>query len=515
MFLNADVNRKFGSRSFKGKDHKVGIPSYFVIDGQQRLNTFYQFLRKPLKFEPLDPIEFNGRNFKLFLKLNETGDYNLDKPTLVIPKKIEKEEITDYEKLSKEKLVPLEFVLYEEYTQQWANLALARFTSKNRRKYLQKIKDIRKVIRNYFCFVEVVESKLNPQDHYNIFQLLNSAGTDLTLFDELVAKLNPLGVNLRKLWESSQKDYTELQTFDLDPVYILKTISLIRATKDQPCEEKHSCAKKDLPKLYKIYENISRGSSEFNKDWHESCRYIEKALKVMKSEFGVYSKKYIPYSPMIITLASIEWWFEKYKEYDRKYKPTMYNKIKKWYWGSILYSEYDSQTDNKISNHYFGLRKWLNHGTQKTPKEISFPLSKHDILEIIEDIDSSADARYKGIICLPLMGLNARDIFSSEFLINSKLHDHHIFPIKFLEESGITDRSLINNIANRMLITDSTNQQIKKKSPHEYLEDTNSKTLKKYFISKSIILNKEKYQDFIKDRKQKISNFVYFYLNDL
>lgn len=515
MFLNADVNRKFGSRSFKGPEYKVGTPSYFVIDGQQRLNTFYQFLRKPAKFEPSDPLEFNSRNFKLFLKLNGKSEYDLDKPKIITPKKIEKDDITDYKKQGKERLIPLEFVLDEEYTQKWMTLALSHLSKKNKKKYLQRIKNIRKIILDYFCFVEIVESKLSPQDHYNIFQLLNSAGTDLTLFDELVAKLNPLGINLRKLWKSSQKDYPELKTFDIDPVYILKTISLIRATKNQINEEKHTCTKKDLPKLYKIYENIPRGASEFNNDWKESCKYIEKALTVMKSEYGVRSKRYIPYSPMIISLASIEWWFEKYMNYDLKYKPTMKKKLKKWYWGSILKREYDSQTDNKVSNHYFGLRKWLKHGTQKTPKEINFPLSKKDIFEILEDIDSSADARYKGIICLPLAGMTARDIFSDELLSTSELHDHHIFQVKFLRDSEIIDKQLVNSIANRTLITRNTNQRIKKKSsPYEYLSDINSKTLKRYFISKKIITNKGSYQDFLEDRKRRIGNYVYNYLND-
>lgn len=514
MFLNADVNRKFGARSFKGQNYRVSAPSYFVIDGQQRLNTFYQFLRRPPKFEPLDPIEFKGRNIKLFLKLDGIKEYNLDKPTLIVPRKIEKEDMINYVRQGKERLIPLEFVLYDEYSKKWVSSALNHLKSKTIKKYLKKIENIRDVLNNYFCFVEVVESKLDSQDHYNIFQLLNSAGTDLTLFDELVAKLNPLGVNLRNLWKSSQYNFPELKNYDIDPAYIIKTIALIRATKDQiNNEERHSCTKKDLPKLYKIYEKIRNGANEFNHDWNESCKYIEKALKVIKSEYGVYYKKYVPYYPMIIMLASILWWFEKYKKYDSKYRKRMYNKLKKWYWGSILYSEYDSQTDNIISNHYLGLRKWLSHGTQKTPSDVNFPLSKKNIVEFVEDIDSSADARYKGIICLPLIGMNARDIFSSDFLINSKLHDHHIFPVKFLRDNEITDRELINNLGNRMLITDSTNQKIKKKSPYIYLHDVSSAELKKYFISKSIIKNKLLYNDFLEDRKHRIVQFIYDYIN--
>jgi len=522
MFLNADVNHKFGKRSFRNTDPQTFNPDYFVIDGQQRLNTFYLLLRRPDKFEPYDSIEYNGKNYKIFFKITTKIEYlppDVDKPQFIIAERIEKEDKTDYEKQGKKRLIPIEFILYEEYTNQWIKSALNHLRKSSIVTYKKNILNVRKLIEDYTCFIEIIENELKSQDHYNIFELLNEAGTDLTIFDLLVAKLNSIDIKLRELWETSQKDHPELKNYDLDPVYILKTISLIRGTKNELDNDRQpTCAKQDLIRLYRKYGQ-KNGKKEFIEDWYDACNYLEKSLKEMKNSYGVYNKKYIPYSPMIITLAAIKWWFEKFNKYDQRYKRNMQNRIKKWYWGSILNREYDARTDNKISYHYCDLRKWVGpQRTKRIPQGLNFQFSKKKIQDIFNNIDSSADARYKAIISIPLMEKKARDIYSNEFLLDEKLHDHHIFPEGFLRENGIKDREVINNIANRMLITDKTNQEIKKKNPQEYLQNVSSKILKNhFFISKAVVYKssqfKKIYEEFCEDRKERICNFLYNYLN--
>lgn len=522
IFLNANSNHKFKPRSFRGANPETIHPDFFVIDGQQRLNTFYLLLRRPNKFEPFDPIEYKSKNYKFFLKISthiENLPDEVDKPQFVISERIEKEEKKDYEWQGKKRLIPVEFILYEEYTNQWIKKALGHLQKKTRETYRKNIINVRKIIEKYTCFIEIIKSELKPQDHYNIFELLNEAGTDLTIFDLLVAKLNSIDIKLRDLWKDSQIKYPEIKKYDLDPKYILKTISLIRGTKRDEDVEKPTCANSDLLKLYKEYEH-KNGKKEFQEDWDEACKYIEKAIKEMRNSYGVYNKKYIPYSPMIITLATIIWWFEKYKKYQQRFKPKMKNRIKKWYWGSILYNVYDTATDTNISDHYLDLRNWVcAQPHKKIPYKLNFQFSKKKILDILNKIDSSADARYKAIISIPLMDYRAKDIYSNDFLVDATLHDHHIFPDRFLKDIGIDDRELINNIANRMLITDKTNQEIKKRNPQEYLKQVDSKILKNhFFISKSVICSnkklKEIYTEFCADRKERICDFLYEYLNE-
>jgi len=148
--------------------------------------------------------------------------------------------------------------------------------------------------------------------------LLNNAGTDLTLFDRLTAKLiETIGVNLRDLWNDSQKQEISFKRptknhlagrYDLDPIYILKVISLIRDKRDITANIP-SCTGKDLKCLHDRYEGLSNPKKEFLEDWKQATKYIAKTLDDMKNYYGVYSKKYIPYTPMIVTIASIKWWF--------------------------------------------------------------------------------------------------------------------------------------------------------------------------------------------------------------
>lgn len=519
MFLKADSNQKFGRRSFKGTNEEFFTPQYYVIDGQQRLNTFYNLIRQPEKFEPFDPFSYNGKNYKIFFNA-KTNIERLPPPDEEEPfieaVRTEKDEKDDYKKQGKKgnkRRIPLEFILNENYVNKWIDIALGHVSENERETCKKNILEVKKLVEEYECVIEKVENRLKAQDHYNMFQLLNEAGTDLTIFDLLVAKLNPIGVNLRKLWKESRENHQELENYDLDPVYILKTIALISGTKND--DEYPTCSKKDLINLHKKY-SANNGAKEFENDWKDACEYLNKALRDMKTKYGVCNKKYIPYSPMIISLASIRWWIDEFKDYDQVYKSSINDKIERWYWGSIFDQAYDSKTDNKISEHYFALRKWIGPKAQrKIPEDINFKKNKNEIHKMLNDIDSSADARYKAIICLPIRdSINAKDIYSNEFLHDSQLHDHHIYPRKFLEEAGIKERDKINNIVNRMLITDATNLTIKDNSPYDYLEIVDSNSLEKHFLFRTIVAENLNYNEFCEKRRETICNYIYELLND-
>ncbi len=77
MFLRADLNQKFGRRSFKGTNEKFLAPEYYVIDGQQRLNTFYNLIRQPGNFEPFEPFPYNGKNYKIFFNAKKNIKRNM------------------------------------------------------------------------------------------------------------------------------------------------------------------------------------------------------------------------------------------------------------------------------------------------------------------------------------------------------------------------------------------------------------------------------------------------------
>ena len=529
IFLRYLENRDLGKQSFVGTDPNAFRPKYYVIDGQQRLRTFWIAVNKPNRFIPTGTVEHKEKKYKIYLRLDTDISrlpIYVDKPSFVVPERTEEDDKENYEWQANAKLIPIEFVLDDKLVRKWFKRAFTKSRKSltaTQRRYLKNVLEIRKRILTYKCPVEYIIKKLKSRDHTNIFKLLNTAGTDLTTFDLLNAQLSNAHINLRELWSNAIKENDMFELYCFDPIQVLKVLLLIRQTKNK--DKNPTCTQKDLNSLHKIYKipdyyldyQFDQNESmefrrQFKEDWKEACKYASKALEAIQRDFGACQKKYIPYTPMIVTLAAIEWWR---RDYDQRFQGRMKERIKQWYWGSIFQKAYEAATDNVISHHYKSLIEWLQPGNgKKIPSEIRFKMGKKDIEKAMDDIESSGDARYKGILCLPLVN-NATDIYSYEFL-SRDLHDHHIFPKKCKEaKSGEIEEYEINNVINRMLITDKTNQEIKNKSPYVYLDEKccTGANLRNHFLFKEIVTEKLTYRQFYKARKKRIVNRLYSLIN--
>lgn len=554
MLLSTSNNKrnKIKPRSFKGPNgQKKNLnPDYFVIDGQQRLKTFFEFLKVPKNLNEINTLEFpDDGHYKLYLVFKpriisrfskNTDDKNDDdkkiKKSLINPEKVD-DHIPDIKEQWDDLKIPLEIAVNKNLTDKWFAKVLKEISKKRippKRKlneYKTFITDIRKRIMKYKCNIEYVESKLDPSDYYKIFTLLNEAGTDLELFDEMVAKVKDISeeIDLRDLWKKCKDKYPIIDEFDIDPTYILKVAYLIRKTlegeKNKEVNVRYTCSEKDLKNkfkhLYNDYGDKEKGK-KFENDWGAACKYLSKALKHMRDHFAIINKKYLPYAPMVVTMAASLWWFE-YNYDSNTFGTEMRKKIKKWYWGSILEREYRASSDTRIANHYLALRNWLAPHTHRTPQKINFGhFNKTRLMEIFDEIASTADARYKAIICFPLIDKNLEDIYQGDLLNTSKLHDHHIFPKKSesIKKLGnkVKDRD-INNLANRMLITEETNRKIKREDPYKYIVEAKipKSRLDKFFITKSKIpklneMSYNKFIEFLQNRKERICEKIAEYL---
>lgn len=513
-------NRDLGKNSFVGTAPSAFRPKYYVIDGQQRLRTFLKSLDVPNLFVPNSPLEGNGRKYKLYYKIDinpHNLPLNVDSPSFVVPEITEDGDSDDYVQQGRERLIPLEYALSRRHTETWFKVAYAK-EFKILRQYRRNVTEFRKKIETYACPVEYLIRKLSSQDHANIFKLLNEGGTDLTSFDLINAHLNPYHINIRELWKQSDSEHSFSRDFDLDPVFILKVMLLIRGTYSE--DGWPTCTKQDLKRIplrYGIrkYSDVVEQRefhNEFRRDWVKACKYTHKALDSIRWDYGAPQKKFIPYTPMIITLAAILWWIEDYMRYDEKYKSGLKDKIRHWYWGSIFKKTYEKHTDNQVAHDYYYLKDYLKIGNRKKiPSEIKLWKSKSEISDSLESIDSSGDARYKAVLCLPLIK-GAEDIYSQDFLLSSTLHDHHIYPRKCAEVVNIPSEE-VNQVFNRMLITDKTNQEIKNKSPYDYLSNCSRSNLMKHYLWPEIHKDEVSFRDFASARKERIVARLYSLIN--
>src|SRR5206468_11234646 len=69
-----------------------------------------------------------------------------------------------------------------------------------------------------------------------IFETLNRTGVKLSVFDLLAARFWPEDVRIRELWLKALEDYPIIADFDLDPYYVLQSISLFSATAAPSCK---------------------------------------------------------------------------------------------------------------------------------------------------------------------------------------------------------------------------------------------------------------------------------------
>ena len=273
MLLPYAHNKDLGICSFLKQDsERINSPKFYVIDGQQRLRTFLELLHPPRSFTPAKKIVFGSREFKVYLKVDVDPDRlptDIKKPSFVISKKLHvKEEIDNYEEQGAAREMPIEFVLSTQFINKWFKLAFKNGMTKNARKWRRNVLEISRRIRAYQCPVESISIKLSPEDHTNIFTLLNEGGTDLTTFDQLSAKLHRGEVKLRDLWREARNKYPIFDDYHLDPVYILKVLVLIK--KHQAGSDGLACKTRDVERIYEYYKdrNDKVLAKDFAVDWN-------------------------------------------------------------------------------------------------------------------------------------------------------------------------------------------------------------------------------------------------------
>lgn len=293
-----------------------------------------------------------------------------------------------------------------------------------------------------------------------IFEKLNSTGMELTVYDLLTARLYPAGIKLHDLWDEACRDHKLLNEWsegradkDKFGVLVLRTLALLR----------------DLDPKPKMLINLKPDS--FEKDWRRAAAAMEQALRLLTrvghDGFGVFDRKWLPGLAMLPVLAALRAQIE-----DRKLGDEPRRQVRQWYWSNVFLERYSSGVESKSRKDY---TEFMNHWVHGASRPAVFGEAQARIGApgfTVADSMSNASAVYSGIFCmLALRG--ARDWRRGEAIDLQNLEDHHIYPRAYLKRHGITDRSLVNTIVNRTLISDETNRLIRDKAPADYLADAN------------------------------------------
>lgn len=316
-----------------------------------------------------------------------------------------------------------------------------------------------------------------------IFEKLNSTGVALSVYDLLTARLFRHSIDLHALWEEAVSSHGLLNEWSEGSadsnkfgVLILRTMALMRDLEPKP----------------KILINLE--PKQFEEDWRRAVDAMERALTLLSDVgvdgFGAFDRKWFRVYGLLPVFAALRARIEDHHLGDEPRRD-----LRRWYWSSVFLERYSSAVESKSRRDYLELcRRW--NGEAVNPVVFSDAQTRLGAEGYgVRESTSYASSIYSGVFCLLVLH-GARDWAAAEAINLQSLQDHHIFPKGYLNRKGFDprkDASLINSIVNRTLISDATNNKIKDKAPHDYLQDSSvfarpaAELLPEHFVSEGEI----------------------------
>jgi hypothetical protein len=122
-----------------------------------------------------------------------------------------------------------------------------------------------------------------------IFETLNRTGVRLSAFELLTARFWPKSLSLRTLWTKARAEHPIIETYEVDPYYVLQVVSLV-------AKEFPACKRSDV---------LSLGVDQLDEWWERATWGMDKALEILRDDCGVLTPAWIPYETMLIPLAGV------------------------------------------------------------------------------------------------------------------------------------------------------------------------------------------------------------------
>ena len=439
-----DAKRVFACREFEGAPKLNGQKhTFLVLDGQQRLTSLYHAfygvgehryyldLRKLLDGADFEEAVFHVRATTKWAKARESFD--LQAKELLLPLSVLKGGAGGF--------------------LQWLLQITNPMPQEERTQMLDALTKINeqwiKTIDDYHFPVVTLSDQTEPDALCTIFETLNRTGVKLSVFELLTARFWPHGINLRELWDRACAEHPIIEDFEVDPYYVLQAIALA-------CRRTPSCKRSDVLNLTNV---------DIAQWWPQVIAGLATGLEILRDDCKVALPKWLPYQTMLAPLAAV---LARVGLPKTPQAGVQREKLKRWFWCAVFGQAYESAQNSQSAKDVAALVDWLGGGD--VPETIA--TFRFDPKVLCEATPRQRSI-YRGAICL-ILANGARD-FHTQAVITGKLindegiDDHHVFPAKFLENTGVTSARMRDCVLNRTLIDRTTNQIISARAPSQYL----------------------------------------------
>lgn len=457
LLWETDRNPELGIQAIKGvtKSKDELKPEAIILDGQQRITSLYYAIKSPdFALTGSKVPLFYYINFNSFLTNNDTNGF-----IEVSEKKYSIEETF------KRIIFPLyELEKYGTWIDEFEDFLLKLSSDMVKVRAIRRIidKKLRHIWEGFEMPYVALPDSMKLEQVTDIFEQINTKGKLLNVFDLLIARLYKYEIELRKIWDATEKSQPKISNYSKAisnkiPIYILQAMSLLY--------EKTSTTKRaDILDIYKkVYNSPER---DFEKDWSDVSDYMSEAiekLENMRDGFGVKNANELPFSPMLPVITALLKVIE-----GKDNKSECYKKLNKWYWSAVFTNAYSSAAESQMSQDFKELRNWFENDSEipKTISQMTKELSTMDL----KDVQSQSNAKYKGIMSLLALE-GSKDFDTSQTLENARGNDKdHLFSKS--AKSGFGSHKFINSILNMSWMSDDTNRKIKRfKKPSVYVKE--------------------------------------------
>ena len=453
-------------------DAPTGEFVYYVLDGQQRITSLYA-VRKGLRLTK-DGKEINYRDITINLDL----DPDADERVVTVAPPVDAASISIYRLLTG---------------------SLVGFLDEYSRAQLEKIEIYQKRLKGY-DFSTIVISEYPIEVACEVFTRINTGGTDLTLFEIMVAKTfdQAAGFDLAQKYDwliendGSEKD---LEDANFDTVPASTVLQCIAAHIDQQVR------RRDILKIKK---------QAFISSWPIVKDGIFTAVDFIRSHLRIPVSRLLPYNALLVPFT---YFF--IRNDDEQPTPRQAKLLTQYFWWASLTNRFSSAVETKIAQDLDRMDAILANDVPDYRGE-----------EVQLTIDtlrwhwfSTGDAFCKAIVCL--YSYFSPHSFASDGLVkldnswlkvaNSRNY-HHFFPKGHLRRQGFEDWQA-NSVLNITIVDDYLNKRkIRAQPPSKYMrafQDSNSKlaeTMKTHLIDDMDAYGiwKDDYERFIQQRGERV-----------
>lgn len=475
LLENGNDQVRFKPKAIAGTQPPADIvPTYLLLDGQQRLTSLSQALTGEGTVGTKDARDrLVERRYFVDLRMALQGDEFIDDAVFSMPADgIERENfgrdiIRDFstDELQKAaEVYPLSLLFAGYRSMKW-------LIDLDDQELVREFTDrILEPVSNYQIPAIQLRKDTSKAAVATVFEKVNTGGMPLNVFELLTAtfagdaeyfRTHGEDFRLNDDWNSvAAQIYTERALAGIKNTDFLQAITLL-TTRQRNLES--TAARK--PAISAKREDILKLQLSDYTRWRDQVVDAFRWTARFLADQHIFTEQFLPYATQLVPLAVIRVVLGEHADHHG-----VRARLSQWFWCGILGELYGAATETRFARDVESVPAWAQ-GTPdaadpRTILEASFTESR------LYSLRSRQSAAYKGIYALQI-GRGAKDWIKDVAFDKVQYSDlatdiHHVFPYHWCNSNGI-DSALRDSIVNKTPLAAETNRAIGGAAPSEYL----------------------------------------------